>query len=413
MRKIIATSLKDLQIILNDRTALIMILLAPLLLTLGLGFVTGSFSDDDSPSGISDIAVIVVNEDTGELGQNLLDLLKSDDLAPLFAVAEETDVAAARQTVEDDQAVAVVYVPPGFSAGMIPNQGSGEMESADPIQLTTNPNSPISSSVVEAVVSQFIGIVEAGVTKTSVTINQLLEAQIVTGQQLGAISGELAGRLNSPDTDPLITIVDSTATTQEADSFNPLAFLAPGMALFFLMYTATVGGRSIRAERENGTLDRALTTPTTEMQILAGKMIGTFLTGVLQVGLLIIGTSILFGVRWGSWGGVILLICAAAIAATGWGMLFAAFFKTSAQINSVGNAVMLIFGVVSGTFVQLEGTLIDLVGRMTPNKWALDGFVVLGEGGGVGDIGGNIVALLLMAVLLFGVSVVSFGRSRA
>lgn len=412
MRKIIATSLKDLQIILNDRTALIMILLAPFLLTLGLGFVTGSFSDDDSPSGISGIDVIVVNEDAGDLGQNLIDLLQSDDLAPLFDVTESADLSAARQRVEDDQAIAVVYVPSGFSDGMIPSQQTGQTQSADPIQLFTNPNAPISSSIVEAVVSQFIGIVEAGVTKTTVTINQLLTSGVVSGQEMGAMAGEMAGRLNSADATPLITIADSTAT-QEADTFNPLAFLAPGMALFFLMYTATVGGRSIRAERENGTLDRALTTPTSETQILAGKMVGTFLVGVLQVGVLVIGTSVLFGVRWGSWLGVILLICAAAIAATGWGMLFAAFFKSSAQINSIGNAVMLLFGIVSGTFVQLEGQLIDLIGRITPNKWALDGFVALGEGGGVGDVGGNVVALLLMAALLFGVSVVAFGRSRA
>jgi ABC-2 type transport system permease protein len=412
MRKIVATSIKDLQIIFNDRSALIMILLAPLLLTLGLGFVTGAFGTDDGPSGISDIAVIIVNADAGVLGENLVALFKSDDLAPLFVVTEGADVTAARQQVDEDSAAAVVFVPSGFTAGMIPDAQSGETAAADPIQLYTNPNTPISASIVEAIVNQFVGIVETGVTKTTVTIRQLVTAGVLTGQDVGTVVPEIGMRLNSADAAPLITLANSRSEAQ-ADSFDPLAFLAPGMALFFLMYTATVGGRSVRQERENGTLNRMLTTPTSETQILAGKMVGTFLTGVLQVGVLIIGTSLLFGVRWGSWAGVILLICAAAIAATGWGLIFAAFFKSSAQINAVGNAVMLLFGIVSGTFVQFGDGVVDQIGKVTPNKWALDGFIVLGEGGGLADIGGNIAALLLMAVVLFGVAVVAIGRSRA
>lgn len=409
MQKIIAVSLKDLRVILSDRTALIMILLAPFLLTLGLGFVTGALGGDDSPSGISEIGVIIVNEDAGTLGDNLIDTFNSDELASLFAVTEGTDVAAARAQVDDDELVAVIYVPAGFTAGLIPDFQTGATESVDPIQLYTNPNAPISTSVVEAVVNQFVSFVETGVTKSSVTIEQLLTSGVLAGQDIQTILPELAQRLGSADSPPLISLNNSSSDTQ-ADGFNPLAFLAPGMALFFLMYTATVGGRSIRKEREDGTLDRMLTTATSQTQILLGKMVGIFLTGVLQVGILIIGTSLLFGVKWGSWGGVLLLICAAAIAATGWGMLFAAFFKTSAQINAVGNAVMLVFGVVSGTFVQFSEGFVTQIGRITPNKWALDGFITLGDGGGIGEIGTNLVALLLMAAVLFGVSSVALGR---
>jgi multidrug efflux pump subunit AcrA (membrane-fusion protein) len=42
----------------------------------------------------------------------------------------------------------------------------------------------------------------------------------------------------------------------QAVDFDVLAYMAPGMALLFLMYTVSYGGRSILAERAQGTLPR-------------------------------------------------------------------------------------------------------------------------------------------------------------
>ena len=52
--------------------------------------------------------------------------------------------------------------------------------------------------------------------------------------------------------------------------------LAPGMALMFLMFTASNGGRSLLTERNQGTLPRLLVSPTTSAQVLGGKMFGIF-----------------------------------------------------------------------------------------------------------------------------------------
>ncbi|MCK7526881.1 MAG: ABC transporter permease [Ignavibacteriales bacterium] len=52
-----------------------------------------------------------------------------------------------------------------------------------------------------------------------------------------------------------------------------LAYMAPGMALMFLMYTVSYGGRSILAERAQGTLPRLLVSPTSTAQMLGGKVL--------------------------------------------------------------------------------------------------------------------------------------------
>ena len=90
MKKLFIIALKDMKLIFRDPTALIMMLLAPFLITLGMGLITGRFSANTN-SGISNIPVAIVNQDEGELGKALEAVFSSDELAdllePTFAAA--------------------------------------------------------------------------------------------------------------------------------------------------------------------------------------------------------------------------------------------------------------------------------------------------------------------------------------
>ena len=133
-----------------------------------------------------------------------------------------------------------------------------------------------------------------------------------------------------------------------------LALLAPGMALMFLMYTVSYGGRTILTERNNGTLPRLLVSPTHAVQILGGKMIGIFLTGAAQMLILILGTTVLFQLQWGDPLAVLVLVLAAVFGAVGWGMLLTAVAKTPGQVSAIGSALMLTFGILGGTFINMD-----------------------------------------------------------
>ena len=61
------------------------------------------------------------------------------------------------------------------------------------------------------------------------------------------------------------------------------------------------------------------------------------------VGILILASSVFFGVKWGDATGLVVLILAAVFGATGWGMLITALARTPAQVGSTGSAIMLIF----------------------------------------------------------------------
>ena len=112
----------DGKLMFRDRAALTFMLLAPFLLTIGMGFVTGRFSG--SSSGLSDIPVVVVNLDHEQLGNALADLFASEELADLMEPTNSSDPEAARGSIDEDQAAAAVIIPQGFTDSIIPADGT-------------------------------------------------------------------------------------------------------------------------------------------------------------------------------------------------------------------------------------------------------------------------------------------------
>ena len=398
----------------RDRAALIFILLAPFLLTIGMGFVTGRFSGRSS--GLSDIPVIIVNLDHEQLGNALADLFSSKDLGNLMKPTASSDPKAARQLIDDDKASAAVIIPEGFTRSIIPAAGTiFNQNSVQPtpvkIEVYANPTSSTSAGVVKAIVDEFVSRVEEGRTSGMTSIVQLMTSGLVNPQN--AASAAQASFQNVDQTQNTAITLKTDKEGAKAVEFDLLAYFAPGMALMFLMYTVSYGGRSILAERAQGTLPRLMISPTNTAQVLGGKVLGIFFTGVAQVGILILASSIFFGVKWGDALGVAVLILAAVFGAAGWGMLITAFARTPAQVGSTGSAVMLIFGILGGSFVNLEQLppLVQTLSKITPNAWGLDGFTTLALGGTLKNLAEPITALLVMGTVLFSISVVLFNRN--
>lgn len=421
MRKLFLIGLKDLKLIFRDRAALIFMLLAPFLLTVGMGFVTGRFGGN-SGGGLKDIPVVIVNLDDAELGNALVDVFQSADLSELVEPTQLDDPDTARRLVDDDQTTAAIIIPQGFTESIIPTQGmiaimqAGQAVPAGLVQVEVyaNPARPTSAGVIKAIVDEFISRVEEGRISGMTSIFAIPGLTSLPAEQIEALSRAM---LESADEEAFTSAAIALRTDNEGASavtFDPLAYMAPGMALMFLMFTVSYGGRSILAERNQGTLPRLMVSPTTSAQILGGKVLGIFLSGVAQMSILIAASALLFGVKWGDPLGIMVLILAAVFGAAGWGMLLTAVVRTPGQVGALGSAVMLIFGILGGGFISLDmmPPVVRFLSGMTPNAWGLDGFQTLALGGTLANLGRPIAALLIMGSLLFGVSAFIFGRSN-
>jgi ABC-2 type transport system permease protein len=393
---------------------LVFMLLAPFLLTIGMGFVTGRFSG--SSSGLSDIPVIIVNLDNEQLGNALADVFSSEDLADLMEPTASSDPEAARRLIDEDKASAAVIIPEGFTRSLIPTEETTfDQNYVEPepvkIEVYTNPSRPTSAGVVKAVVDEFISRVEEGRTIGITTLSGLVSGGLLNSQDLDSEARKLLE--NVEQTESAAITLRKNQEGAQAVEFDILAYMAPGMALMFLMYTVSYGGRSILAERSQGTLPRLLVSPTSTSQVLGGKVLGIFFMGVAQTGILILASTIFFGVKWGDTAGLVVLILAAVFGATGWGMLITALSRTPAQVANIGSAIMLIFGILGGSFINLEQMppALRMFSRITPNVWGLDGFTTLALGGTLPNLIEPLTALFVMGVLLFGVAVFMFNRN--
>jgi ABC-2 type transport system permease protein len=414
MQKILTIAWKDFIILYRDPGALIILLLTPFALTMVMNAAFGSSGGGPT---LADIPVAIVNHDDGQFGQTLVELFESEDLATLVEPTLLADDMAARTLVDDDEAAAALIIPAGFSDNIIPPAvAEGDFSQAAPtgqgvIELYTNPTRPVSVGIVRGIVETFITRLSAGRAGGQVSMTQLIVSGRLTPEQardLGQTISQQAGEqvVNSN----LITIQSEEAEAEE--EFNLLMYLAPSMAIFFLMFNVMSGGRSILSERDGGTLPRLLTTPTSATQVLAGKLFGTYLSGVTQLFILIAATTLLFQLNWGDPLALVLLVLTLVAAATAWGMLVAAYSRTPGQAAAVGTVLSLTFGIAAGNFIARPALpeFLRTISLITPNAWGLEGFAQLAFGGGFAEMTTILLALTIMAAVVSTLAILAFRR---
>jgi ABC-2 type transport system permease protein len=195
---------------------------------------------------------------------------------------------------------------------------------------------------------------------------------------------------------------------------NPFAFFAPSMAIFFLMISMFEAPRSILIEKEEGTLGRLIRTPTGTAEILAGKMGGAFITGIVQFALLVAVSSLIFRLQWSSSiSALLLMVCAVVVAAGSLGALIAAFSRDLLQAGAIGGAVALVSAGLGGNFFDLGHAplWLQFVSRLTINRWALEGFTNLTVRGlGLSSVLPNIAVLFTIALVMFSAAFWKFQR---
>ncbi len=408
MRKVLIIAAHDLVTTFRHPVALIFMLALPFALTLIMAAAFGG------SSGLGPIAVVVVNHDEGTLGKALVEMLQSEGLADLLQTTVVEDEASARARVDADKAAAAIIIPAGFSTAVM---GPGRSTPTE-VEVYANPSRPISVSVVRGIVSSFVDSVNVGVVGGQVVFATLARAGALSTEpsaweKLGKAWGEhMAAIARDRRPDQQVRLVPLGGGEEEASTFDVVAFLAPSMALFTLMFTMTAGGRVLLEERTRGTLQRLLSTPTRPMQVLIGKIVGIWWTGWAQLAILLTSTALLFHLSWGNPLAVVLVCVVVVLAASGWGVVIAAFSRTTAQANAIGTAVSLVFGMTAGHFFPRENLprWLAQASRISPNAWGLDAFRILLEGGTLSDLVPILMALVAMTVVLYGVAAIGLRR---
>jgi ABC-2 type transport system permease protein len=173
---------------------------------------------------------------------------------------------------------------------------------------------------------------------------------------------------------PEISVVDVLGGKKT----NPvISMYAAGIAVMFVLFSATTASGSLLEERENSTLDRLLCSRLTMDELLLGKW--SFLTciGIIQIALMFLWGSLVFGIELlRHWEGFAAMTLVTAGAASSFALFLASLCKTRTQLGWISTIVILTMSALGGSMVPryLMSESIQRAGLVTFNAWALEGY---------------------------------------
>jgi ABC-2 type transport system permease protein len=192
-----------------------------------------------------------------------------------------------------------------------------------------------------------------------------------------------------------------------------LNFFAPNIAVVFLFIGSGLGMRSLLMERSAGTLARLTAAPLRPIQIVLGKLLAIFITGMATIFVIWAVTTFAFGADWGDPLGVLLMCIGATAAMCGIGVFLTSLAKTEQQAFGITLLVGLFLALVGGNLLP-SGSLPDafqVLALGTPNGWALVGFGRLDQlGEPASSVIGPFVILLVIALVAGGLAMTRVRR---
>lgn len=348
----------------RDRSVLIQVLVAPVVLALIIG---GAFSGDSSGYRAD---IWLADADRSDVSSRIVAGLadQSEPGGVTFVAKPGMDAAAAEEAVAADEAEAAVVIPEGFGDAV----GAGESAG---LAVVGDAGDDLAAGVARSVAE--------GVAREVQSQRAAITTTLAAAPRLGEdVAADAVARVAAA-TPPAVGVRDSRVE----NTFSMMAFFAPGMAMIFLFFVMGAAARSIVTERREGTLRRMLAGPTSATAVLLGKTLGVLTLGLTSL-LVVWGiTSIAFGVDWGHPLGVVMVIVGAVVAIAGISLTVTGLARTESQAESLTIVFALVLAVLGGTFVYTSTGFLAEVRRFTPNGQALMAFVDLAAGNaGPGDV---------------------------
>jgi ABC-2 type transport system permease protein len=405
--------MKSLTIALNDMRrsfrntfALLFMFVIPLLVT-GMFFVMfGNIKDNDAPT-LTAIKVALVNLDsgnaqTGQLGQTLVDALQSEGLKDLMEITLVEDAAAAREMVDAQQAGVAIIIPENFSDSFSDTAAKIEIEFIQDPTLTLGPQ------VVRSVVNQVLDGY-AGIKITVAESLKMAESGTLHYEEINRIVDEYMSVTEfSSDKTPMIDLRTPATLPERSPMLALVGPIMAGMMIFYAFFTGANSANSILREDEEGTLQRMLTTPTAQTEIMRGKIYSVGLTVIVQITVLMLAARLIFGIQWGLLTSAGLSALAIAVAASTFGILLVSFLKNTKQSGVIFGGLLTVTGMLGMVNIftgNPQGAPLGIVPLFTPQGWATRAILATMDGAAVETILPFALVMFAMSILFFVVGV--------
>lgn len=373
LRRTIAVTKRVFRDIRNDKRTIGLMLFAPIFAMFVFGV---AFSGD-----VTDVNVIIVNHDqgiqtvTGNL--SLSDKIISNLNTSVMNIQNMSDENTAREQVENGKAYAVIIFPENFTR----NAYLG----------ITNPSSG---------------------SNTQITIQDDESIPNIKNAIQGSVLSSLSTTIQDQGVKSPVTISTDAVYGANAQFID---FFVPGiMAFVVYLLTTLLTLLAFVGERTTGTLERLLSTPLRESEIVSGYAIAFGIIGTIQAAILLIIAILVFKII--VVGDVLLafiVIALLAIVSQALGILLSSLAKREGQAVQFIPFIILPVFLLSGIFwpIQAIPTWLRPFAYLVPPTYAVDANrAVFLKGWGISRIWPDILALIIFAAIFLLLAIVYLKR---
>ncbi|MBK9600722.1 MAG: ABC transporter permease [Anaerolineales bacterium] len=395
MKKIFAIAWKDAVIRFATSAELIFFIILPIIFTLLLAGGTPSGDDDNR------IRLVVVDQANTPISQEIVaELDRSSAVNPEVLSLEE-----AESEFDARRATVVLIIPAGLDLKSI-QDGTAQLDFR---QQPNNLNASVAERAVQTAIRRVSSAVNAANTaveeaKSRGTFESLEDEQAYFNEAL-----QLAKSIQE-DAPERVTIVEGN--TPDDVEYDPRANQSAGQLITWVFIPLFGISALFAYEREQGTLRRILTTPTSKATFLLGTISGQVVMALIQMSLLILFGMFALDLNWGREPlALFVLLTSAALAAGAIGTTMGTFIKTEGQASGLSIMMGMVMSLLGGCWYPLElfPALVQNIVKILPTTWAMQGLLdLILRNGGLMQILPEAGVLLGFAAIFFTVGVMRF-----
>jgi ABC-2 type transport system permease protein len=364
MKQILAIAWKDTLVRFASRGEWLFFLVLPVVFTLVVNYGSGAAYGS---GGDSRIPLLVVDQDGGELAQDLIAAL--DSSATVRVVS--TDMENARNQFKERDAPAILVIPDGLE------QARTSGRTAE-LQLTAAAGNSDAIAARQAVQAA-LGAVGRSLQAAGIVTNAAEEIRPFADEserEAFYLAAKTEAQEQFAEQPVWVTITKSGAKAEETVTWTPQGQASAGQLITWV-FIPLLGISSIFAyERQQGTLRRLISAPVNKAVALLGTIAGQFAAAVVQMVILSVVGAVLFNLPWWNHPAATLgMFAAFGVAAVAFGTMLGTFVKTEAQAGGVSMALGMSMALLGGCWYprELFPGVVQKITLALPTTWSMLG----------------------------------------
>jgi ABC-2 type transport system permease protein len=384
--KVLATIHKEYLLLVRDPGGMALIFLMPLVMLIVMALVQDAPFRDYQESKLD---VLLVDNDHDSLA---FSIRKAFQTAPNLHLVSYEDSVSAKSEVAGGRYKAAIILAPGTSASL--RLEINYLMKNILANAGLQPVLPDSRSIRQARIQIYfdpaikVNYRQALASSLEKMIADVQSAWMLTELQSQLAPNRPAGELKKVDLTDLVKVHQQYASQRRnsTELMSSVQHNVPAWAMFAMfLILFPLAGNFIK-ERQEGSMLRLQLIAGSQMPALVGKFTfyflvclfqfllmmaaGIFLMPLFDLGPLVLGHNLF---------GTLLAACSVALAATGYGMLIAVYFKTEQQALSFGSTSVIILAALGGVWVPtyVMPEFLQQISRLSPLNWGLESFTNL------------------------------------